>query len=63
MKDVTYEAMEIFSSDLSGFNNVVMIDILFIICTITRDIVAPVLQSITAEINHLTATNTPNTPT
>ena len=40
-----------------------MADISLIICTISRDTVTPVLQSITAKINHLIITNTLNVPT
>jgi hypothetical protein len=39
-----------------------MIDISLSICTITRDTVAPVHQSITVKINHLAVTNTLNIP-
>jgi CCR4-NOT transcriptional regulation complex NOT5 subunit len=49
-------------SDSSDSNNVDMADVSLTTCTVTRDTVTPVLQSITAKINHLTITNTLNTP-
>jgi hypothetical protein len=49
-------------SHLSDSNNVDMADISLIIRTVTRDTVAPVLQSIAAKVNHLTVINTLNTP-
>lgn len=48
-------------SDSSG-SNVDTADISLTTCTITRDTVTPIRQSITAKINHLAATNAINTP-
>jgi thiazole synthase ThiGH ThiG subunit len=47
--------------DSSTSNSINTADISLTTCTITRDTTTPIRQSITAKINHLTATNTPNT--